>query len=106
MKAVVANFSQEKALVGAFSVIVQPVVELMDRFTALLLVPSIKQRRRRVGFVYRLTTFHLIYVRIAELSSDSSENFLRAYILIIDESMKYTAKYWWHSNVTYKRQRQ
>ena len=35
MKAVVAAFNQEKALVGAFSVIVQPVVELMDRFAAL-----------------------------------------------------------------------
>ena len=32
---VVAAFNQEKALVGAFSVIVQPVVEPMDRFTAL-----------------------------------------------------------------------
>ena len=36
MKAVVAAFNQEKALVGAFSVIVQPVVEPMDRFIALL----------------------------------------------------------------------
>ena len=36
MKAVVAAFNQEKALVGAFSVIVQPVVEPMDRFTALI----------------------------------------------------------------------
>ena len=36
MKAVVAAFNQEKALVGAFSVIVQPVVELMDRFAALV----------------------------------------------------------------------
>ena len=35
MKALVGAFNQEKALVGAFSVIVQPVVELMDRFTAL-----------------------------------------------------------------------
>ena len=35
MKAVVASFNQEKALVGAFSVIVQPVVEPMDSFTAL-----------------------------------------------------------------------
>ena len=32
---VVAAFNQEKALVGAFSVIVQPVVEPMDRFAAL-----------------------------------------------------------------------
>ena len=36
MKAVVAAFNQEKALVGAFYVIVQPVVEPMDRFAALL----------------------------------------------------------------------
>ena len=35
MKVVVAAFNQEEALVGAFSVIVQPVVEPMDRFTAL-----------------------------------------------------------------------
>ena len=35
MKAVVAAFNQEKALVGAFSMIVQPVVEPMDCFTAL-----------------------------------------------------------------------
>ena len=37
MKALVGAFNKEKALVGAFSVIVQPVVEPMDRFTALLL---------------------------------------------------------------------
>ena len=37
MKALVGAFNQEKALVGAFSVIVQPVVEPMDRFTALLI---------------------------------------------------------------------
>ena len=36
-KAVVATFNQEMVLVGAFSVIVQPVVEPMDRFTALVL---------------------------------------------------------------------
>ena len=30
------QFHQEKALVGAFSVIVQPVVEPMDRFAALI----------------------------------------------------------------------
>ena len=35
MKVLVGAFNQEKALVGAFSVIVQPVVEPMDRFTAL-----------------------------------------------------------------------
>ena len=36
MKALVGAFNQEKALVGAFSVIVHPVVEPMDRFTALI----------------------------------------------------------------------
>ena len=36
MKAVVAAFNQEKALVGAVSVIVQPVVEPMDQFAALI----------------------------------------------------------------------
>ena len=35
MKALVVAFNQVKALVGAFSVIVQPVVEPMDRFAAL-----------------------------------------------------------------------
>ena len=35
MKAVVAAFNQEKALVGAFSMIVQPVVKPMGRFAAL-----------------------------------------------------------------------
>ena len=39
MKGLVGAFNQEKALVGAFSVIVQPVVEPMDLFTAL--VPSV-----------------------------------------------------------------
>ena len=36
MKALVGAFNQEKALVGAFSVIVQPVVEPMDLFAALV----------------------------------------------------------------------
>ena len=40
MKALVGAFNQEKALVGDFSVIVQPVVEPMDRFAALNLMLS------------------------------------------------------------------
>ena len=36
MKALVGAFNQEKALVGAFSVIVQPVVEPMEHDTALV----------------------------------------------------------------------
>ena len=36
MKVLVGVFNQEKALVGAFSVIVQPVVEPMEPYTALV----------------------------------------------------------------------
>ena len=42
MKALVGAFNQEKAPVGAFSVIVQPVVEPMDRFTELALVAELR----------------------------------------------------------------
>ena len=45
MKAVVAAFNQEKALVGAFSVIVQPVVEPMEHYTALLEVHQQEQEQ-------------------------------------------------------------
>ena len=36
VKALIGAFNQEKALVGAFSVIVQPVVETMEHYTALI----------------------------------------------------------------------
>ena len=39
VKALVGAFNQEKALVGAFSVIVQPVVEPMEHYTALVITP-------------------------------------------------------------------
>ena len=42
MKAVIATFNQEKALVGAFSVIVQPVVEPMEHYTALPVSPCVR----------------------------------------------------------------
>ena len=35
VKALVGTFNQEKALVGAFSMIVQPVVKPMEHYTAL-----------------------------------------------------------------------
>ena len=43
MKALVGAFNQEKALVGAFSVIVQPVVEPMEHYTALILRAKIEE---------------------------------------------------------------
>ena len=50
MKALVGAFNQEKALVGAFSMIVKLVVELMDHFTALVITVIItwQQWRGRV----------------------------------------------------------
>ena len=44
MKALVGAFNQEKALVGAFSVIVQPVVEPMEYYTALFLNSALISR--------------------------------------------------------------
>ena len=41
MKALVGAFNQEKALVGAFSVIVQPVVEPMEQYTELIWILDI-----------------------------------------------------------------
>ena len=38
MKALVGAFNQEKAIVGAFSVNVQPVVEPMELYTALVMI--------------------------------------------------------------------
>ena len=38
MKALVGALNQEKALVGAFSMIVQPVVEPMEHYTALIII--------------------------------------------------------------------
>ena len=48
MKALVGAFNQEKALVGAFSVFVQPVVEPMEHYTALV---TIQSHRRSVDCV-------------------------------------------------------
>ena len=41
MKALVGAFNQEKAPVGAFSVIVQPVVEPMEHYTALVVAVTL-----------------------------------------------------------------
>ena len=55
MKALVGAFNQEKALVGAFSVIVQPVVKPIGRFAALFLSPVLqgpyRPRRPRVALL-------------------------------------------------------
>ena len=55
MKAVVAAFNQEKALVGAFSVIVQPVVEPMEYYTQPHLVTPSSRSRRAAAMVVACT---------------------------------------------------
>ena len=55
MKALLGAFNQEKALVGAFSVIVQPVVEPMDRFTAL--ISSVILRRAATNLLCSILMF-------------------------------------------------
>ena len=47
MKALVGAFNKEKALVGAFSVIVQPVVEPMEHYTALVEIVLTQTRAGR-----------------------------------------------------------
>ena len=54
MKALVGAFNQEKALVGAFSVIVQLVVEPMDRFAALAMMELMAPLLRTVFYERKL----------------------------------------------------
>ena len=54
MKALVGAFNQEKALVGAFSVIVQPVVEPMEHYTALIY--TLQPTELRVPTAWRYQT--------------------------------------------------
>ena len=56
MKALVGAFNQEKALVGAFSVIVQPVVEPIDRFAALVITALEWRREEWSGSAKSITT--------------------------------------------------
>ena len=49
VKALVGAFNQEKALVGAFSVIVQPVVEPLEHYTALMLTVVLLTHGRYAG---------------------------------------------------------
>ena len=64
MKVLVGAFNQEKALVGAFSVIVQPVVEPMDPFAALLFIVLVVQHEHKYDqwlcFVHKhVDTLHI-----------------------------------------------
>ena len=85
MKVLVGAFNKEKALVGAFSVIVQAVVEPMDRFTALIESTSMEQYDRvmntNMRAVYQLTMMavpHLTLTR-GNIVNVSSVNGIRSF---------------------------
>ena len=62
MKALVGAFNQEKALVGAFSVIVQPVVEPMDSFTALVVYTAACCRARILSSLLHASIYTLYFI--------------------------------------------
>ena len=77
MKALVGAFNQEKALVGAFSVIVQPVVEPMEHCTALVkmakLLADLEHGGEEVSVELLLEEVpgpHLLGVHVAEGARD------------------------------------
>ena len=87
MKALVGAFNQEKALVGAFSVIIQPVVEPMDRFTALLETRRIMMEpgcgdRRQVNSIPPLVTGHPDQSAAAIIQNVPGTNTLHLYCFL------------------------
>ena len=99
MKAVVAAFNQEKALVGAFSVIVQPVVEPMDRFAAVVITlpsPCFRCFSKNLytlssllwGLIFRrilIVIFPLHYLQLRLLSLSGPLDQEDALMLILDQ---------------------
>ena len=83
MKALVGAFNQEKALVGAFSVIVQPVVEPMDSFTALLQTPAQPRQMAQCPPIVRRLMNQIVLWKVA--GSISPNYFMTVYwpILIL-----------------------
>ena len=73
MKALVGAFNQEKALVGAFSVIVQPVVEPMEHYTALIITwsPSRLGRRGQRAWQTQYAPYSLYAIVQARISRHS-----------------------------------
>ena len=72
MKALVGAFNQEKALVGAFSVIVQPVVEPIDRFTALILGQQMKKAQDLFIAVVIMSVLALVIGVAAHMGAGSN----------------------------------
>ena len=79
MKALVGAFNQEKALVGAFSVIVQPVVEPMDRFTALIRMISwvrlLRANKQAFELLCLIVSLPLVKHLITTLETNLREDF-------------------------------
>ena len=93
MKALVGAFNQEKALVGAFSVIVQSVVEPMEHYTALLvpvLVTGVAAPRAdedvRVGHLHVEVLGHAATVHrlLVEVLVGAQQTHLRLQIRVLN----------------------
>ena len=61
MKALVGAFNQEKALVGAFSVIVQPVVEPMEHYSALPRFPLFGGWKTHYVIGYNVPSYEYLF---------------------------------------------
>ena len=73
MKVLVGAFNQEKALVGAFSVIVQPVVEPMDRFTALIQESEREELRNSLVLTQESTAIQILLETCQQTPEEARE---------------------------------
>ena len=87
MKALVGAFNQEKALVGAFSVIVQPVVETMEHYTALLQVLE-KDTAGAVPAVAAGGRHEAAAVAVADIPPDTEADFDTSDDLVIAQMLQ------------------
>ena len=97
MKALVGAFNQEKALVGAFSVIVQLVVEPMDRFTALIrnyVLNYLWSQPKLAQFVVQgLVTLFSRITKLGWFDSDKEEFVFRAVITDVTKFLQGSAEH-------------
>ena len=86
MKALVGAFNQEKTLVGAFSVIVQPVVEPMEHYTALISIVLTRECGGRQSVVWEIERRRGCEILIQTLNEYSFIGFI-VFLVIYDVLM-------------------
>ena len=85
----VGAFNQEKALVGAFSVIVQLVVEPMDRFTALMKENTLVDRMVLLDCLANISIIGVMFLAFPTRVWGSSLlclpiTFFRSFVLVLN----------------------